>query len=674
MRTSDVATRALYLLLDDGGSDTLRDVVSRLRASGAGVLVGTRHPVEAMDCLPTEAVRDLEGAARSRGPAFRRVLHRAGPREKLWVLLRNDEWIDRWLPRVDVIIGLDPVAIEAARRLAKRQRDLHVSNERHAHSGGRRHLAEAESTTVGTVQLEMARRVVDRALAALAQNDEVGAERVVHAALPDIADPRLRADVLGDVVSFCLDQGRGLGLAYDAYAAELAVADEHLAAREYREAASSFMEAARTAFSPVLHLQGVSSPLADDPKGYVAPLRHSAVAAVLRGDTPSLPGQANFATASIVDRAGLTPLDRPLRLLLATHSDDWFLRPIRAHFSAHPEIDTRFVNVGDSTAVREFGKRQAAFVTEVLSGGRRLPDALEESFGSHVEWADVMLVEWCTALAALVSRMDRSDTRVIVRLHSWEAFSWWPHLVDMRGVDDVVFVSDHVRDFAAAAVPGLGLPKGPRRWVLPNAMDLRRFARPKADDARFTLGVVGASRVVKDPRWAVDVVKHLRRRDERYRLRLIRGVLDDEGPATRRYADELRRDIGSLPAGTVEITPHTDNLPLALQDVGVVVSSSVRESFHIGLVEGVASGALPVVRDWPYFPGAAATLFPPEWVAETPAQAADRIASLTADVGRWRSTAREAAQTVLRTWDWSVVHHQYERLLRGADLLVGSEV
>ena len=53
-----------------------------------------------------------------------------------------------------------------------------------------------------------------------------------------------------------------------------------------------------------------------------------------------------------------------------------------------------------------------------------------------------------------------------------------------------------------------------------------------------------------------------------------------------------------------------------------MLSSSVRESFHMGLVEAVASGALPVVRDWPFFPGAARTLFPPDWVVDSPAEAA----------------------------------------------------
>ena len=75
----------------------------------------------------------------------------------------------------------------------------------------------------------------------------------------------------------------------------------------------------------------------------------------------------------------------------------------------------------------------------------------------------------------------------------------------------------------------------------------------------------------------------------------------------------------------MQVIGHTDDVPGTLQDIGVAVSASVRESFHIGFVEAVASGALPVVRDWPFFPGAAQELFPEDWVVADPAAAAERI-------------------------------------------------
>ncbi len=108
---------------------------------------------------------------------------------------------------------------------------------------------------------------------------------------------------------------------------------------------------------------------------------------------------------------------------------------------------------------------------------------------------------------------------------------------------------------------------------------------------------------------------------------------------------------------------HTDDVPAALQDIGVAVSSSARESFHIGFVEGVGSGAVPVVRDWPFFPGAARELFPADWVVDDPEAAAQRILALTQDEAVWREAASAAAQHALERWDWTVVGQQFESLL-----------
>jgi hypothetical protein len=82
----------------------------------------------------------------------------------------------------------------------------------------------------------------------------------------------------------------------------------------------------------------------------------------------------------------------------------------------------------------------------------------------------------------------------------------------------------------------------------------------------------------------------------------------------------------------------------------------------MGLVEAVASGALPVVRDWPFFPGAARELFPADWVVDTPGQAAERILALTQDAEVWRPAAAEASRHVRERWDWPVVRTSFEEL------------
>ena len=353
-----------------------------------------------------------------------------------------------------------------------------------------------------------------------------------------------------------------------------------------------------------------------------------------------------------------------MRLLVATRINADFLGEIREHFGSHDGFEMRFVDFAEAHELDRFAKNPDKIVFQTLAGKPGLPKAAEEAFREHLEWADVVLVEWCTALAALLTQVDPGDTRIVVRMHSYEAFTLWPHLMDFSRVDDMVFVSDHLRDLAVAAVPGLQEPGAPRMHVIANAMELQRFVRPKSDDARFTLG---RDRRVQDGQGpALGDRGGARAAQARRALPAAAGAGQAAGPhpggagvrrgvpARPRRARADRRGAGAR--------PHRRRAGRAARTIGVVLSSSVRESFHMGLVEAVASGALPVVRDWPFFPGAARELFPADWVVDSPAEAAQRILALTATRACGREATRAAAEYVIGRWDWPVVRREFEEL------------
>ena len=104
----------------------------------------------------------------------------------------------------------------------------------------------------------------------------------------------------------------------------------------------------------------------------------------------------------------------------------------------------------------------------------------------------------------------------------------------------------------------------------------------------------------------------------------------------------------------------------------MILSSSVRESFHCGLVEGAASGALPVVRDWPFFagkPNGAHTLFPASWLVSRRQEAAERILAATATEEAWRAATSDASDHARTTWGWPVVARAFDDLLLNASPL-----
>lgn len=355
-------------------------------------------------------------------------------------------------------------------------------------------------------------------------------------------------------------------------------------------------------------------------------------------------------------------------MLVVTRGNANFLGELLDDLRTSRGSRCRFLDLAEGDNLLRGLRTPARMAAEIVCGDGKAAHRVDARMREHLEWADVMFVEWCTAHAVLLNLIDPRDTRVVIRLHSYEAFSPWPHLLDFSRVDDLLFVSEHVRDLVAAAIPGVKEAPDLRLEVLPLGLDLQKYVRPKPDEARFTLGLVGWRQVAKDPRWALEVLRLVRRKDERYRLLLVGENFDaDVSAATRAYGARLYSELAELEqTGAVKRLGQTGDVPSALADVGVILSSSVRESFHAALVEGATSGAVPVVRDWPFFAGrrhGARTLFPSAWVVATPEEAASRILHTTRDADVWRSAGQAASAHARATWDWDVVKGDYERFL-----------
>ncbi|MGV9580718.1 glycosyltransferase family 4 protein [Streptomyces sp. NPDC003509] len=505
----------------------------------------------------------------------------------------------------------------------------------------------------------------DRKLAAVARwaaermarvKNPVLSERLLGVAGHRIQDPRTKADVLMDAAEARFDLGYVPRHLTQACAAELACADEHHKAGRRSAAAASAARALILSFHRVAHLDGLTSPLAADPARFTAPLRRSHALRALRAPrgrrTP----------------AAVPPDGRPTRLLFVHGGNDNFLPVILKRYRSHPDLEVRVLNTAQDASTAPLAKGLGRMIASGLGARNDYAEQTEAALRPQLDWADVVFVEWCTAAAAFLTLVDPGTTRVVVRLHSFEAFSYWPHLVDFSRVDDLVFVSEHLRDLAVETLPHLRESGTPALHVLNNAVELTDFALPKSADARFTLGLVGAGQVAKDPRWALEVLRILRQSDKRYRLHLVGGGLNaTSSPALHRYHQAFTAELDPLVAeGAVRVLGHTDDVPGALADVGTVLSTSVREGWPLSIMEGAASGAVPVVRDWPFFAGkahGARSLFPSDWVVATPAEAAQRILTVNESQETWLGAGREASEHAISAWDWQSVCTAFDQLL-----------
>jgi glycosyltransferase involved in cell wall biosynthesis len=687
----------------------LVEALERFRAKGAIVTVACFFDPEKLvfDQALAE-VRSFVVPVEERDARFRKALAWAQTNRKMWLHARRSAWLRQRYRKADLLVALDAGAVHTVWEMAQRNtragayyglvpaqrahdaaRTVPISKrlERRVTAtagigvrGARRAAVQTVRTTLRKAtgrrvmrnpatawfwaQAMAAPRVPDRFRSKLAvrlhdsavrAGRPAVAARVASAAVHRIGSASTRADVLTKMAQSELALGHvPVGLR-DAIQAQLALADSLLPTNPTR-AAAAVSKAWSLASNRVLHFDRLSSPLIEDPAAFLAPFRESCAARKLsepRGRlTPAAPA----------------PTDRPLRLLVTTFINDNFLGEILDHYRAMPNVEVRFLDLNEDPVTRPLARTGSSVIEHLLAGESSYGAKIETWLRPYLDWADTVFVDWCQVTAALFTLNDPGTARIIIRLHSFEAYNFWPHLVDFSRVDDVVFVSDHMRDLCTVVLPRLTEAGGPRLWVIDNAMDLQRFPRSKSADARFNLGLVGFSAVAKDPRWAIEVLRGLRERDERYRLTLIGSNFNSRPTkAAKDYGKLFNRDLAELePLGAVRRYGQTDDVPAALQEVGVILSTSVRESFHCGLVEGAASGAVPVVRDWPFFAGkphGARTLFPADWVVATPEEAVERILTVTATEEQWRDAGRAASEHALKTWDWTVTQSEYDRLL-----------
>ncbi len=434
----------------------------------------------------------------------------------------------------------------------------------------------------------------------------------------------------------------------------MAVADAALAEGDIDRTVFLTECAAEVLLSPEVQANVAEPPLIRDPQGLVAPLAGSRTWHLLTGPAPA-------SEAAGAPRRGTRP-----DVLVLPGAYPKFARVVAealaedADVTVLPlaELERRFSH----TAVSPLEIRERLLRSMGRDPGVR-PDIAEAFRGRDIVFAD-----WADKGAVLASLFAPREARLVVRFHGVDSLALWQFLVDWTRVTDIVFVSRHLQTSVERTL-GDRIAHT-RKHIIDNGVEVDRFDRPSLPEADRTLGMVGWAQKVKDPLWAVELLARLRQQDPTWRLLLIgndfpvsQARISEDAYARRFRQRVLEPDV----AGAVEYVGYTHNLPRHAARVGFAISASLRESSHIGAVELVAGGALPVFRNWPvYAPiSGTASLFGEEWTVNDLDAAAARILA-HADPGVRASAAEEARSRVRRHFSARDTTEDYRRILLGS--------
>jgi glycosyltransferase involved in cell wall biosynthesis len=280
-----------------------------------------------------------------------------------------------------------------------------------------------------------------------------------------------------------------------------------------------------------------------------------------------------------------------------------------------------------------------------------------------VDWADVIVCEWCGPNALWFASHKRPGQRLVVRLHRFELYAAWPSQLNIEAVDQVICVSPHYTELTRKLT---GWPED-KVITVPNWVDVDQLDRPKLEGTQFHLGMIGIAPSRKRMDLALDALESLRADDPRFTLFIKSKLPWDywwiwDKPEERAHFEEVFRRIRRSPllAGAVVFDAYGRDVAAWLRRIGWVLSTSDDESFHLAPAEGMASGAVPALLDWP----GSDTIYDRRWIHQGPLSMASAIAE-TVREGHWERDRGLAHAQVRAAYGLDEVCRQWIEVLAG---------
>jgi glycosyltransferase involved in cell wall biosynthesis len=225
-----------------------------------------------------------------------------------------------------------------------------------------------------------------------------------------------------------------------------------------------------------------------------------------------------------------------------------------------------------------------------VTGPADLPKALAWAHNTHT---DTLWFEFCwPPFPALIAATDFAGRRVIARVHRIEAYET-DHVAraDWSQVTDLIVVSQDMARCVRAVRPGID--ELLRLHVVGNGVAIERFpARVTFDPHR--IGWCGNFIGRKNPTLALQVLQRLVQEDPTYRLHVVSQSADRI--TSESFSHQAAR-LGLVNAIVVDGRIAADDMPAWHARNGILLSTSLHESFGYAIAEAAAAGCDLAVLD-----------------------------------------------------------------------------
>ena len=215
-----------------------------------------------------------------------------------------------------------------------------------------------------------------------------------------------------------------------------------------------------------------------------------------------------------------------------------------------------------------------------------------------IGFGDVIWCEWANeaamAVAEMLSRRDKNQDKkkLIVRLHSYEAFSDYPNRIKWDFVDHIVYVAEHIPEIINTYYHTWNINARTDHTVVPNGVDISGIKLNK-DTSRYKICSVGGISHKKNPAMILQIFKKLLEKDARYRLH-IAGAYQE--PRYEVYFNHMINEMDLM--GKVVMYGQVKDMDTFYKDKDFILNTSVHEGHCVSIIEAMARGITPIVHNY----------------------------------------------------------------------------
>jgi glycosyltransferase involved in cell wall biosynthesis len=277
------------------------------------------------------------------------------------------------------------------------------------------------------------------------------------------------------------------------------------------------------------------------------------------------------------------------------------------------------------------------------TGGHKIKD--ESKSLVLLQEADLIFCEWGLGNAEFYSKYKYDRQKLIVRIHEQELTLPFLDRIVWQKVDKVIFIQQLNLEKFLGRFPFLR----EKCVLIYNVIDCDDLDRNKISEARYHLGLLGMLPHRKSPHIALEILSDLKKTDDRYKLFIKSHRPEDlewvmKREAERNYYESFYKSINDRGlTESVVFEPFDSYVPQWFTKIGFILSTSEQEGSHQAIAEGMASGSVPIIRNW----AGASLIYPSGFCFDTKEEAVKLIEKYQQkmdekqDVENIRSYARE---------------------------------